>query len=86
MYDNKKTKLILSGGGRKNKFIFEKIKDKLKCDVVAIDEFNINGDFIESQAFAFLSIRSANGLPISFKWMTGCEKESCLGGEIINFR
>ncbi len=86
IYDNKKTKLILSGGGRKNKFIFEKIKDKLKCDVVAIDEFNINGDFIESQAFAFLSIRSANGLPISFKWMTGCEKESCLGGEIINFR
>ena len=86
IYDNKKTKLILSGGGRKNKFIFEKIKDKLKCDVVAIDEFNIDGDFIESQAFAFLSIRSANGLPISFKWMTGCEKESCLGGEIINFR
>ena len=86
MYDNKKTKLILSGGGRKNKFIFEKIKDKLKCDVVAIDEFNINGDFIESQAFAFLSIRSANSLPISFNWMTGCEKESCLGGEIVNFK
>ena len=83
---DKKIKLILSGGGRKNKFILEKIKNKLKCDVIAIDEFNIDGDFIESQAFAFLSIRSLNRLPISFNWMTGCEKESCLGGEIINFK
>ncbi len=84
--ENKNIKLILSGGGRKNKFIFEKIKNKFKCDVFDIDEFNIDGDFIESQAFAFLSIRSVNGLPISFKWMTGCEKDSCLGGEIINFK
>ena len=86
IHNDNKIKLILSGGGRKNKFIFEKIKNKLKCEVVAIDEFNIDGDFIESQAFAFLSIRSANGLPITFNWMTGCEKDSCLGGKIINFK
>ena len=86
IHDDNKIKLILSGGGRKNKFIFEKIKNKLKCEVLAIDEFNIDGDFIESQAFAFLSIRSVNGLPISFNWMTGCEKKSCLGGEIINLK
>lgn len=86
IHDDNKIKLILSGGGRKNKFIFEKIKNKLNCEVLAIDEFNIDGDFIESQAFAFLSIRSANSLPISFNWMTGCEKESCLGGEIVNFK
>ena len=47
-----------------------------------IDEFNIDGDFVESQAFAYLAIRSYLGLPISFPQTTGCEK-SCTGGVII---
>ena len=81
-----KLKLILSGGGRKNKFLIEKIKDKLKCDIIKIDDLGIDGDFIESQAFAFLSIRSLNSLPLTFKWMTGCKKEYCLGGEIVKFK
>ena len=81
-----KLKLILSGGGRKNKFIIEKIKDKLKCDIIKIDDLGIDGDFIESQAFAFLSIRSLNSLPLTFKWMTGCKKDFCLGGEIVKFK
>ena len=49
-----------------------------------IDEYGINGDFIESQAFAFLAIRSVLGLPISFPSTTGC-KNSTTGGEIIKF-
>ena len=47
-----------------------------------IDNFKINGDFIESQAFAFLAIRSLLKLPISFPNTTGCA-EPCIGGEII---
>ena len=31
-----------------------------------IDNLDLNGDFIESQAFAFLGIRSLLNLPISF--------------------
>ena len=47
-----------------------------------IDDFNINGDFVESQAFAFLAIRSIKGLPISFPNTTGC-KIASTGGELI---
>ena len=77
-------KLILTGGGRKNKFFVHKIKKKLNntFHVLMIDDFGINGDFVESQAFAFLAIRTFNKLPISFPWTTGCEKET-IGGEII---
>jgi len=31
-----------------------------------IDEYEFDGDFIESQAFAYLAIRSYLGLPISY--------------------
>ena len=43
--------------------------------VINIDEFNIDGDFIESQAFAYLAVRSINNLPISFPETTGVNKE-----------
>ena len=47
-----------------------------------IDKYEINGDFIESQAFAFLAIRSYKNLPISFPTTTGCHSPT-VGGEII---
>jgi anhydro-N-acetylmuramic acid kinase len=47
-----------------------------------IDDYGINGDFVESQAFAFLAIRSILKLPISFPDTTGCLK-ACSGGELI---
>lgn len=77
-------KLILMGGGRKNKFLVHKIKEKLgnTSQVFMIDDYGINGDFVESQAFALLAIRSFNKLPTSFPGTTGCEKET-IGGEII---
>ena len=47
-----------------------------------IDELNIDGDFVESQAFAFLAIRSYLNLPISFPSTTNC-KNPCIGGIIV---
>ena len=44
----------------------------------------MDGDFIESQAFAFLALRSILKLPISFPKTTGCKKPST-GGEIIKY-
>ena len=46
-----------------------------------IDEFGFDGDFIESQAFGYLAIRSYLGLPISFPETTRC-KNPTVGGEI----
>ena len=53
-----------------------------KLKIRNIDEFSINGDFVESQAFAYLAIRSFLNLPISFPSTTGC-KEPVTGGELI---
>jgi len=77
-----KHKVIVSGGGRKNKFLIESIKKKINCSLILIDHFNIDGDFIESQAFAYLAIRSYLGLPISFPETTGVKKP-CVGGVVI---
>ncbi len=42
------------------------LKNITKCKINLIDEFNIDGDFIESQAFAYLSIRSYLKKPITY--------------------
>ena len=55
---------------------------KKDINLKLIDDYKINGDFIESQAFAFLAIRSFKELPISFPGTTGCKK-ACTGGELI---
>ena len=75
-----KNKIILCGGGRKNKFLVERIKKKVPVKI--IDDFGIDGDFVESQAFAYLAIRSFLKLPISFPKTTGCTKP-CTGGVIV---
>ena len=74
-------KVFACGGGRKNKFLLKRISEKLKYSIQPIDNFGIDGDFIESQAFAYLAIRSYLKLPISFPSTTGVKKP-CLGGVI----
>ena len=75
---------IVCGGGRKNRYLLEKIKDKFnRINLNSIDQYNIDGDFIESQAFAFLAIRSLEGMPISFPGTTRC-KEPLTGGVSVN--
>jgi len=81
--DRYKGKIILCGGGRKNKFLVEKLK-KESDRVKLIDEYKINGDFVESQAFAYLAIRSYLKLPISFPETTGV-KTACTGGIFIKY-
>ena len=77
--------ILVCGGGRKNKILVESIKKNLpkRINLKLIDEFNINGDFIESQAFAFLAIRSIKKLPISFPNTTNCTRPIS-GGEIVD--
>ena len=73
--------IILCGGGRKNNFLFEELKSN-ETPIKLIDEFGIDGDFIESQAFAYLAIRSYLNNPISFPSTTGVSKP-CTGGVVV---
>ena len=81
----KPQKIILCGGGRKNKYIYERIKKISNISTLSIDEYKINGDFIESQAFAYLAIRSFLKKPISFPETTGVTGPTT-GGRIIKIK
>ena len=50
--------------------------------LLPVEKYGIDGDFVESQAFAYLAIRSFLKLPISFPDTTGC-KEPATGGKIV---
>ena len=73
--------IILTGGGRKNKFLVKKLKED-NDSIKLIDEYGVDGDFVESQAFAYIAIRSYLKLPISFPETTGVKKP-CTGGTIV---
>ena len=78
-------KILVCGGGRKNNFLIQSLQKKIKQEILYIDKFGINGDFVESQAFAYLAIRSYIKLPISFPETTGCKKPSSGGVIVKNF-
>ena len=71
--------------GRKNLFFVENLKKKFTKKIQLIDDFNINGDFVESQAFGYLAIRSMLKKPITFPSTTGCKIASLGGKYIQNF-
>ena len=55
---------------------------KSRASVKLIDKYGIDGDFIESQAFGYLAIRSYLNKFITFPSTTGVKK-SCLGGSVF---
>ena len=76
---------IICGGGRKNKSLMQSIENYLvnkNVIIKDIDDYNFDGNFIESQAFAYLAIRSYLKLPISFPSTTR-SKKAISGGDIL---
>ena len=84
-FSTKPIEIILCGGGRKNKYIFERIKKLSNIKISNIDDYKINGDFIESQAFAYLATRSFLKKPITFPETTGVTRPIS-GGDFIELK
>ena len=86
---NEKIKFLVCGGGRKNNFLIDCINNNLsnkdKIILEHIEKYSFDGDFIESQAFGYLAIRSFLNLPISFPRTTGCNSPTSGGKLISNF-
>ena len=84
---NKTLRVLICGGGRKNLTLIENIKSGTQKDLIIqpIDDYGIDGDYVESQAFAFIAIRSFLGLPISFPETTGCKAPSKGGVLVKNY-
>ena len=76
--------VLVCGGGRKNLSLVSTIKKKLPNNIHLdlIDDYKIDGDFVESQAFAYLAIRSYLKKPISFPHTTNVIRP-CSGGVLI---
>jgi len=87
--NNKPIKYLVCGGGRKNYFLIQSVKDylshKKNISLSSIDDYSLNGDYIESQAFGYLAIRSFLNLPISYPKTTGCEVPTVGGKLVKNF-
>ena len=71
---------IFTGGGTRNPILMGDIKDLLgRKNVFVSDEFGFDSSFIESCAFAFISIRTLKKLPSAFPNTTGCQKKNICG-------
>jgi len=86
---NEKEKLliIVCGGGRKNLSLMESIRKRLPKNIFLkiIDDYKIDGDFIESQAFGYLAIRSVLKKKISYPKTTNIQKSSTGGVLVKNY-
>ena len=85
--ENEKLLIIVCGGGRKNLSLMESIRKRLPKNISLkiIDDYKIDGDFIESQAFAYLAIRSVLKKAISYSNTTNVKKSSTGGVLVRNY-
>ena len=61
---------IVAGGGRHNPMVMAALNDRLEAPVQPAEAWAINGDALEAEAFAYLAVRSARALPLSFPGTT----------------
>ncbi|UTH49451.1 anhydro-N-acetylmuramic acid kinase [Loktanella salsilacus] len=61
----------VAGGGRHNPVLMQMIAAAVDVPVRPVDEAGLDGDMLEAQAFAYLAVRVARGLPTSCQGTTG---------------
>lgn len=62
---------LVTGGGRHNPVIMAGLRARLGCPVDPVEAVGWEGDALEAQAFAYLAVRSLEGLPLTFPTTTG---------------
>ncbi|MGR3270455.1 anhydro-N-acetylmuramic acid kinase [Thalassococcus profundi] len=74
-------RLLVTGGGRHNPVMMAMLAAGLDCPVEPVEAVGLDGDMLEAQAFAFLAVRAARGLPTSCPSTTGV-RAAVGGGQI----
>ena len=72
-------RVLVTGGGRLNPVVMARLADALGCTVLPVEAVGLDGDMLEAQAFAFLAVRVARGLPTSCPGTTGVKAPVCGG-------
>lgn len=75
-------RVLVTGGGRQNPVLMQMLAVSLDCPVVPIEEIGLDGDMLEAQAFAYLAVRVARGLPTSCPGTTGVR--AVVGGGVVS--
>jgi len=73
---------LVTGGGRRNPTLMAALSQALAAPVEAVERVGWDGDALEAQAFAYLAVRSLEGLPLSFPGTTGV-KTPIRGGRLF---
>ena len=67
-------RVLVTGGGRHNPAIMGRLAALLPCAVLPVEAAGLDGDMLEAQAFAYLAVRAARGLPLSGPSTTGAPR------------
>jgi anhydro-N-acetylmuramic acid kinase len=74
---------IVAGGGARNRTLMKMLAGRLApASVETADDAGWSADALEAQAFAFLAVRTMQGLPITFPATTGVPRPMT-GGAIV---
>lgn len=65
---------LVTGGGRHNPVMMDGLAARLTGRVDPVEAVGWNGDALEAQAFAYLAVRSLDGLPLTVPSTTGVSK------------
>lgn len=76
------TTLYVTGGGRLNAALMTGLARRTNLPVAPVEDIGLNGDMLEAQAFGYLAVRVARGLPTSGPTTTGVR--TLIGGGRIS--
>ncbi|MGZ2258156.1 anhydro-N-acetylmuramic acid kinase [Roseobacter sp. A03A-229] len=76
-------RVLVTGGGRHNPVLMKMLAVSLDCPVMPVEEVGLDGDMLEAQAFAYLAVRVARGLPTSCPGTTGVR--AAVGGGTVSW-
>jgi len=76
------SRLLVTGGGRHNPVLMEMLRVALDCPVEPVEAEGLDGDMLEAQAFAYLAVRVARGMPTSCPGTTGVK--ALVGGGVVS--
>ncbi len=62
---------LVTGGGRHNPALMAALAERLEAPVAPVEAVGWDGDALEAQAFAYLALRSLEGLALSLPGTTG---------------
>ena len=76
------SRVLVTGGGRLNPVLMQMLEVSLECNVAPVEAVGLDGDMLEAQAFGYLAVRVARGLPTSCPGTTGVR--AAVGGGTLS--